>query len=75
MERLIIEEELNERIDSYLSKNTDYSRSKIVKMLESGTILVNDKTVKNSYTLKIGDIMYYTKLFLLYSLYTKIKRW
>ena len=57
MERLIIEEELNERIDSYLSKNTEYSRSKIVKMLEDSTILVNDKSVKNSYTLKVGDVV------------------
>ena len=55
MERIIIEEDLNERIDSYLSKNTDYSRSKIVKMLEAESILVNDKKVKNSYTLKVGD--------------------
>jgi len=57
MERIIIEEEINERIDSYLSKNTDYSRSKVVKMIESGTILVNDKSIKNSYTLKVGDII------------------
>ena len=57
MERLIIEEEINERIDSYLSKNTEYSRSKIVKMLEDSTILVNDKSVKNSYSLKVGDVI------------------
>ncbi len=57
MERKIIEEEINERIDSYLSKNTDFSRSKVVKMIESGAILVNDKNVKNSYTLKAGDII------------------
>ena len=57
MERLVIEEEINERIDSYLSKNTDFSRSKIVKMLKDKAILVNDKEVKNSYTLKVGDII------------------
>ena len=57
MERLIVEEEISERIDSYLSKNTDYSRSKVVKMIESGSILVNDKRVKNSYTLKLGDVI------------------
>ena len=57
MERIIIEEDLNERIDSYLSKNTDYSRSKIVKMLETESILVDDKKVKNSYTLKMGDVI------------------
>ena len=57
MERIIIEESINERIDSYLSKNTDYSRSKIVKMIENKCILVNDKEVKNSYTLKVGDVI------------------
>lgn len=57
MERIVIEEDLNERIDSYLSKNTDYSRSKIVKMLDVESILVNDKKVKNSYTLKLGDVI------------------
>jgi len=57
MERIIIEEEINERIDSYLSKITEYSRSKIVKMLEDSTILVNDKNIKNSYTLKVGDVI------------------
>ena len=57
MERIVIEEEINERIDSYLSKNTDYSRSKIVKMLDNEAILVNNKKVKNSYTLKLGDVI------------------
>ncbi len=57
MERIVIEEDLNERIDSYLSKSTDYSRSKIVKMLDAESILVNDKKVKNSYTLKLGDVI------------------
>ena len=58
MERIIVEELINERIDSYLSKNTDYSRSKIVKMLKDKAILVNDKEVKNSYILKQGDSIY-----------------
>ena len=57
MERIVIEEEINERIDSYLSKVTDFSRSKIVKMLKDKTILVNDKEVKNSYALKVGDVI------------------
>ena len=57
MEKIVIEEEINERIDSYLSKNTDYSRSKIVKMLDAESILVNDRKVKNSYTLKQGDVI------------------
>ena len=52
-----IEEDLNIRIDSYLSNELDYSRSKIVKMISDGTILVNGKTVKNSYTLKENDVI------------------
>lgn len=57
MEKIVIQEELNERIDSYLSKNTDYSRSRIVKMLKDKTILVNEKEVKNSYIIKMNDII------------------
>ena len=56
MER-VIEEDLNTRIDSYLSGELEYSRSKIVKMLEENIILVNNKSVKNSYILKKGDIV------------------
>ena len=57
MEQIIVEEEINERIDSYLSKKLDFSRSRIVKMLKDNSILVNNKEVKNSYTLKIGDVI------------------
>jgi len=57
MEKIVIEELVNERIDSYLSKKTDYSRSKVVKMIEAESILVNDKPIKNSYTLKVGDVI------------------
>ena len=45
------------RIDLYLSKNTEYSRSKIVKMIQDGNILVNGKKVKNSYIVKQDDII------------------
>lgn len=45
------------RIDAYLAKKTEYSRSQITKMIKQKLILVNDKEVKNSYMLKIGDIV------------------
>lgn len=45
------------RIDKYLISNTDYSRSKIQKMIDSGNIKVNDKVVKASYNVKDGDII------------------
>ncbi len=52
-----IGEDINTRIDLYLSEKLDFSRSKVVKMLKDGVILVNGKPVKNSYTLKKGDII------------------
>ena len=52
---LVVENEL-ERIDTYLSKKLDVSRSKINKMLDE-CVLVNDKKVKNSYKVKTGDII------------------
>ena len=47
----------NIRIDIFLANNTDYSRSKIVKNIKNGNILVNNKEVKNSYILKQDDII------------------
>ena len=52
----VIDED-NVRIDKYLMNNTDYSRSKIQKMIENGYILVNDKTVKTSYLVKKNDLI------------------
>ena len=54
---IVVDNETNKRIDSYLSNKLDYSRSKIVKMISDGTILVNGNTVKNSYVLKENDII------------------
>lgn len=46
-----------ERIDSYLIKVVDFSRSKIQKMIENDQILVNDVAVKNSYRVKENDVV------------------
>lgn len=46
----------NERIDTYLAKLLDISRSKASKMLENH-VLVNGNKVKNSYAIKQGDII------------------
>ena len=54
---IVVNEELNVRIDIYLSEKLDYSRSKIGKMISDGTILVNGKSVKNSYSLKKYDVI------------------
>ena len=45
------------RIDKYLMQNTDFSRSKIQKMIEEEAILVNGKGVKSSYMLKLNDVI------------------
>ena len=54
---IVIDSDLNVRIDSYLSNELEYSRSKIVKMIKDGAVLVNGKPTKNSYLLKSGDII------------------
>ena len=51
---LIVNRE-NERIDSYLSKELDISRSKVQKLIEEDKVLVNEKLVNSSYKTKIGD--------------------
>lgn len=48
-------ESVSSRIDSYLSEKLDFSRSKVVKMIKEGCILVNGKPTKNSYVVRCGD--------------------
>ena len=50
------------RIDKYLKDNTDYTRSKIQKMIEKGNILVNGNKVKESYRIKENDNIQITEL-------------
>jgi len=47
----------NVRIDEYLSKKLDISRSKVQKLIKQGKVLVNDKEVNNSYKTKLNDIV------------------
>ncbi len=44
-----------ERLDKFISENTDYSRSIVSKMLSENLILVNNKLEKASYKVNIGD--------------------
>ncbi len=48
-----------ERLDTFLTKTTDFSRSYIKTLNDDGLILVNGKSVKAGYTLKNGDIVEY----------------
>ena len=57
MQEIKINETIDKRLDQYLSEVTDYSRSTIQKMIKDNDILVNGKTIKSSYNLKIGDLV------------------
>ena len=48
-------EESSSRIDKYLMNKLELSRSKVQKLIDNNLILVNDKPVKNSYSLKLND--------------------
>ena len=45
------------RIDKYLMDNTEFTRSKIQKMINDGNILVNGNTVKRNYLVKENDLI------------------
>lgn len=45
------------RIDTYISQNTKYSRSKIKSLIMDGNIFVNSNKVSPSYKVKTGDII------------------
>lgn len=47
----------NERIDKYLSANTELSRTLISKMISDEYILVNNKKTKSNYKVKEGDFI------------------
>ena len=55
MLRMRLIADVRERIDKYLIDKTEYSRSKIQKMILNEAIKVNDHIVKNSYLLSVGD--------------------
>ncbi|MBE6161723.1 MAG: RluA family pseudouridine synthase [Firmicutes bacterium] len=54
METLVVNQS-NERLDKYISANTDYSRSLVSKLIENNYILVNDKSEKASYKVREND--------------------
>lgn len=45
------------RIDKYLIDNTEFTRSKIQRLINEGNILVNNNSVKSSYLVKENDII------------------
>jgi len=56
MNSYIVEDEFNNiRIDQFLSQVSNYSRSKIVKLIKAGLVLVDEEIVKPSYNVKSGE--------------------
>ena len=52
---IIVEENKSERIDKYLAMVTDYSRSKIQKLIEEGKILVNGDVINSHNKVSLND--------------------
>lgn len=54
----IIVEKGGNRIDKFLSNSElDISRNSIVNLIESGNILVNEKSINKKYKLSVGDVI------------------
>lgn len=56
MQYIVDEKCVGIRLDIYLSNNlTEYTRSYIKKLIDDSNVLVNNKTVKSGYSLKLND--------------------
>jgi len=56
MNNYIVDEEFNNcRIDQFLAQKSNYSRSKIVKLIKNELVVVDDEIVKPSYNVKTGE--------------------
>ena len=56
IEKRIIADVNNERLDSYISKsNLDLSRSMVQKLIKENKVFVNGKNEKESYKIKVND--------------------
>ena len=55
---VITQEHVGQRLDVFVTQvNSDITRSNIKHKIEEGVILVNDKTVKAGYALKLNDVV------------------
>ena len=55
--KIIIDEDLKVRLDKYLIDKLDLSRSKVQEMIKQGLVVVNGKSIKNSYLLREDDVI------------------
>lgn len=54
---IITDKDENKRIDKYLVEQTEYTRSKIQKLIDNQNILVNGQSIKANYLLKKQDVI------------------
>lgn len=59
MPTISINEHLDERLDVFLSKQIDLTRSQIQKLIKQGTITVNGEPTKTKALLEVGDKIFY----------------
>ena len=59
MEIVVTQENSGKRLDVFLMEQTEYSRSKVQKLIETKKVLVNQNEVKNSYKLKESEVVTY----------------
>ena len=52
-----VKDEIEERIDSYLAKELNISRSKVQKLIKQGLVTVNEKVISSNYLVKVGDFI------------------
>lgn len=57
MQELVFYDDTPIRVDAYVSRTLDFSRSKVSKMIKEKYIFVNKKETKPSYLLQNGDII------------------
>ncbi len=57
MQELLVDEENFERVDSYLARKLDISRSKVQKLIKDKKVFVNEKEISSSYKVCFGDII------------------
>ncbi len=56
--QIVINEELaSKRLDVIITESTDYSRSKVAKLIKDGNILLNNRQTKASYVTKLNDVI------------------
>ena len=52
-----VKDEIEERVDSYLAKELNISRSKVQKLIKQGLVTVNEKVTSSNYIVKCGDLI------------------